>query len=99
MKTFIVMICLFMVGCVTVPPRDALYGIPPEVRQAMGEHRLDITGNRNGQAYRSGSPERGFLNINSNRGYTSTEYSGRDGKMWSIRTSNGRVTSWSASGF
>jgi hypothetical protein len=95
MKKFMLVMCLLMVGCATAP-RDNMAGLPQEIRQAMASNPiLNAAGNRNGGGYRYGSPERGFLNVNSNRGYTGTEYNGTDGHGWSIRTSNGRVTSWS----
>lgn len=96
MKKLIVILCLLLVGCATAAPRDALFGLPPEIRQAMATNPiLSASGNRLASGWRYGSPERGFLNVNSNRGDTTSEYNSTDGHGWSLRTSSGRVTSWS----
>lgn len=96
MKKLIIILCILITGCVSAPPRDTMYGLPGEIREAMAENKLlSGAGTRNSSAYRYGSPERGFLNINSNRGYTNSEYSGNDGHGWSLQTSSGRVTGWS----
>ena len=70
--------------------------MPYEIREAIAANPIiSATGTRNGTAGRYGSPEKGFLNVRSNRGYTSAEYSGTNGHGWSVNTSNGRITGWS----
>jgi hypothetical protein len=76
--------------------------LPPEMQEMIardGNKMQSLTGNRNSQNYRYGSPERGFMNVYSNRGNTTSEYYSPDGRNWSISTKNGRVTQWSINGF
>lgn len=92
MKKYLLMLCLFLaVGCAH-QQRDTMNGLPDEIRN---HPVFSAAGTRNGSAYRTGSPERGFFNIHSNRGYSGTEYNGTNGHGWRVNTSNGRVTSWS----
>ncbi len=101
MKNLIVILCLLLAGCATAGNRNGMM-LPPEMQEMMARDGIklqSLTGNRNSQNYRYGSPAKGFMNVYSNRGYTTSDYHSTDGRSWSISTQNGRVTQWSINGF